>query len=325
MADATESRAQVLLITPSPRGSRNGNRTTALRWASHLRCLGHRVRVRERWCGERCDVLVAIHAVKSADSVLAALARDPELPIVLLLAGTDIEPAFAPTPAAAMAVARAAALVALHPLVADLIPAALRARVHVVEQAATAPPSQRRLPFRAVVLAHLRPVKDPLLPLRALALLPPTLPFELRLAGRALSPDLAAAVTAATAADPRARWLGELPRRAARALLADSHVCIVPSTAEGGANVVSEAIAAGTPLLVSAVPGNLGLLGNDWPATFPAGDAAALAQLLHRTATEPAFWQLLHERTRTLQPKVAPVRERAAIAALLRSLPHRST
>jgi hypothetical protein len=69
---------------------------------------------------------------------------------------------------------------------------------------------------------------------------------------------------------------------------------------------------------VSAVPGNLGLLGQDWPATFPPGDAEALARLLHRTATEPAFWTALQQRTQALQPRIAPARERQAIAALLR-------
>jgi hypothetical protein len=189
---------RVLVVTPAPAGNRGGNRATALRWAAHLRALGCRVRVRERWHGEAVDLLVAIHAVKSADSVIAAAQAIPGLRIAVLLAGTDIEPVFAPTPAAAAAVARADVLVALHGQVQDLVPLSLRPKLRAIEQSATAPASHRRLPFRACVLAHLRPVKDPLLPIQALRLLP-TAPIELVLAGRALTPDLAAAENSAPA------------------------------------------------------------------------------------------------------------------------------
>lgn len=317
----------ILIVTPAPRGSRAGNRITALRWAALLRQLGARVRVRTTWqgdwLGERCDVLVAVHAAKSAASVLACAAQQPGARIVVLLAGTDVYPTFAPDAATLAALERADVLVALQPLAAAVLPAALRSKVRTIVQSATparVAAGRPASPFRACVLAHLRPVKDPLLPFAALALLGPEPPLELVLAGRALGPELDLAVRAAVAADPRGRWLGEVPRRAARELLASSHVCIVPSASEGGANVVSEAIAAGTPVLASAVPGNLGLLGEGWPGLFPAGDAAALAALLHRAAVDAAFYQRLVAQTTALQAMVAPAREREAWAQLLADL-----
>jgi glycosyltransferase involved in cell wall biosynthesis len=94
----------------------------------------------------------------------------------------------------------------------------------------------------------------------------------------------------------------------------------VPSAAEGGANVVSEAIAAGTPVLATRIPGNLGLLGDDWPGLFAPGDARALGALLQRAATDSAFYQRLLARTRDLQHLVAPSRELAALRALLEDL-----
>ena len=312
---------RAVVVTPAPRGSRSGNRTTALRWAAMLRALGLAVRVRQEWCGEPCEVLIAVHAVKTAGSVLAALRAHPALPIVVLLAGTDVYPRFSPDADAAAALDRANALIALQPFAAHTLPPHLAAKVRTIVQSAT--PCARARPagvFRSCVLAHLRPVKDPLLPVRALAALPRELAIELHFAGRALTADLAAAMTTAAAADPRVRWHGELSRRAARELLASSHLCVVPSAAEGGANVVSEAIASGTPVAGTAIPGNLGLLGDDWPATFAVGDADGLARVLARAATDPGFYTSLVERTRALQPMVEPRREMAEWRRLLGDL-----
>jgi putative glycosyltransferase (TIGR04348 family) len=310
-----------VIVTPAPRGRWTGNRVTAVRWAGMLRRLGLRVRVVEGWHGEPCDLLVAVHAVKSAASVLAAAAALPGLRVVVVLAGTDIYPHFEPGADTAAALARADVLITLQHQGGDGLPSELRRKVRTIVQSATAVRGARAAtPFRACVLAHLRPVKDPLLPVQALAHVPSHVAIELVLAGRALSPETATAVTRALQAEPRARWLGELPRRAARALLATSHACIVPSMAEGGANVLSEALAATTPLLASAVAGNIGLLGASWPALFPAGDARGLGLLLARSAADGAFYQRLVEATLHLQPLVAPGRELAALARLLADL-----
>lgn len=309
-----------LVVTPASRGARTGNRTTALRLAAILRGLGMRPRLAEQWQGQPCELLIAVHAVKSAVSVLRARAAHPHMRIVVVLAGTDLYPTFAPGPDAFAALAAANALVTLQPRALDVLPPALRAKASTIVQSATAVRAAKAPTFRACVLAHLRPVKDPLLPFAALQFVPDEVPIEVVLAGRALSPVAAAAAEAALALDPRARWLGELPRRAARTLLASSHVCIVPSGAEGGANVVSEAIATGIPLLATAVAGNLGLLGDDWPGLFSPGDARALGKLLVRAASDAAFLAELQERTCALQPMVAPAEERAAWRRLLENL-----
>jgi putative glycosyltransferase (TIGR04348 family) len=323
--DAAATPARAILVTPAGRGSRSGNRVTALRWAAHLRRSGLRPRLVQSWQGEPCELLIAIHAVKSADSVLAAAAALPTLRIVVVLAGTDVYPRFDPPPAVSAALLRADAIVALQPAAAAALPAELQAKVRTIVQSATALTATRPPRFRACMLAHLRAVKAPLLPIEALRRLPPTPPCELVLAGRALDPGTAAALATALQHEPRAHWLGELPRRTARQLLADSHVCIVPSTSEGGANVVSEAIAAGTPVLASAVPGNLGLLGHDWPGLFPSGSAEALAVLWQRMLTDAPFAAELTARTVALQPMVAPAREQAELARLLRALAIRAT
>ncbi len=67
----------ITIVTPAPPGSRKGNRITARRWASLLRQLGHRVAIRQEYRGERCDVLVALHARRSFDAVQAFRSAHP--------------------------------------------------------------------------------------------------------------------------------------------------------------------------------------------------------------------------------------------------------
>ena len=59
---------QICLVTPAPLGARGGNRVTAERWARLLRGLSHRVRVVTAYTGGPADLLVALHARKSAPS-----------------------------------------------------------------------------------------------------------------------------------------------------------------------------------------------------------------------------------------------------------------
>ncbi|MFK7739802.1 MAG: glycosyltransferase family 4 protein [Planctomycetota bacterium] len=314
---------RILIVTPAKRGSRGGNRTTALRWAGLLRSSGHHVRVRTAWDGQGCDVLIAVHAAKTAAAVAEATAGRPQLQVVVLLAGTDIYPTFADDPATRAALLRADALVALQPNALDLLPAEIRPRATSIVQSATAAPAAgttRADRFTVVMLAHIRPVKQQLVALEALAAIPNHLDVRMVFAGGELDRDYSRRFRAAVAANPRATWIGECSRQDSKRLLAEAHLCLVPSSAEGGANVISESLAAGTAIACSAIPGNLGLLGEDWPAQFPAGNAHALAELLQRIRTDRAFLDSLGARTRALQPMVEPAAERAAWAALLATL-----
>jgi hypothetical protein len=58
------------------------------RWARILRRLGHRVIVVPRWTGEACDLLIALHARRSAGSVRRFRRAYPTRPIVVAL--TDL-------------------------------------------------------------------------------------------------------------------------------------------------------------------------------------------------------------------------------------------
>src|SRR5262245_55146779 len=170
----------VVIATPAPRGSGSGNRVTALRWALLLRRLGAHVRVVESWNGEVCNLLVAVHAVKEARSVLAAAVALPRLRVAVLLAGTDIYPQFAPDADTAAALGRADVVIALQRHGADSVPDGIRSKVRTIVQSATVVPTrQKAAVFQACVLAHLRPVKDPLLPVSALQHVPEHVPIAL--------------------------------------------------------------------------------------------------------------------------------------------------
>ena len=122
------------------------------------------------------------------------------------------------------------------------------------------------------------------------------------------------------ATNPRYHWLGELPRWQALRVLARSHVLVLSSITEGGANVISEALAVGVPVVASYIAGSIGLLGEEYPGYFPVEDTAALACLLAQVESDARFYQELQAWCTRLAPLVHPARELQAWASLLQEL-----
>jgi glycosyltransferase involved in cell wall biosynthesis len=94
----------------------------------------------------------------------------------------------------------------------------------------------------------------------------------------------------------------------------------VTSLAEGGANVVTEAIACTVPVISSRIDGSIGLLGDDHPGYFTPGDSDELSALLLRVEQDAAFAAELRERSRRLAPLVDPAVEVECWRALLEEL-----
>ena len=113
---------------------------------------------------------------------------------------------------------------------------------------------------------------------------------------------------------------GDLSRARVWSLLRSSRACVLSSRLEGGANVVGEAVVAGTPLVASRIPGSVGLLGDDYPGLFPAGDTRALAAALWRAETDATFLDGLRERCARLAPLFDPRRETDSWRDLLAEL-----
>jgi putative glycosyltransferase (TIGR04348 family) len=318
---------RICVVTPAPPRSLTGNRVTALRWARLLGQLGHQVRVVEEYGGQACDALVALHARKSARSVERAAGERPGLPIIVALTGTDLYRDARACPTTMASLDRAVALVVLQPQAVRELPEAMRSRTRVILQSAQRLRAEkpRRDAFEVAVLAHLRPVKDPFRAAMAARLLPSASRVRILHAGAALEPEFEQRARSEAASNPRYRWLGEMPHWRARRVLARSR--LLTSRSEGGANVLSEAIAAGIPVVSSRIPGSTGVLGSDYPGLFAMGDTQGLAALLRRAETDPEFYGSLGAWCRRLAPLVEPARERRAWRELLRDCvrPSRAT
>jgi putative glycosyltransferase (TIGR04348 family) len=314
---------KIRLITPAPAHSRKGNRVTALRWAQLLKQLGHQVRIEEQYEGGSCDLLVALHARRSFDSAARFQREHPQLPLIVALTGTDLYQDIHTDCQAQQALALATRLIVLQPMGLLELPEHLRHKARViyqsVERPRTIPPKARRT-FDVCVLGHLRPVKDPFRTAEASRLLPPGSRVRVLHVGGALSEEMAEQARREMAGNSRYRWLGELPRWRARQVLARSHLLSLTSEMEGGANVISEALAASVPILASRISGSIGLLGADYPGYFSVGDTEELAGLIERAERAPLFYEELRAWCARLAALVEPERERQSWEALLREL-----
>lgn len=314
---------RVALICPAPPRSLLGNRITAGRWQRMLRELGHRVFIETEATTRPCDLLIALHARKSAEAVRLSRARFPGRPIAVALTGTDLYRDIHHDESAQRSLELADRLIVLHGGGADELPRRLRSKVRVVPQSAPLvarkPRSSARL-FVVAVVGHLRDEKDPLRTAHAARLVPATSRLRVLHAGAALSPDHERAAREEERTNPRYRWLGKIPRAKARALIARSRLLAITSEMEGGANVVSEALAAGTPVLASRIPSMEAILGSDYPGLFPLGETAALARLLLRAETDARFLTELGRRCRSRRSSLSPAREKAALRSLVAEL-----
>ncbi len=313
--------AEIALITPAGRGSRAGNRATATRWAHLLRELGHRVRVSVEYDGTPADVMIALHAWRSAAAIQSFAQRWPDRPLVVVLTGTDLYEFQYSHPEPTLAsMACADALIGLHERVRDDIPEPMRGKLHTVLQSAR--PVVRRLPpvrrhFEVCVAGHLREEKDSLRAAFAVRDLPADSRLRVVQVGRAHDEQWAAAARSEMAINPRYRWRGEIAHAEVRRLMARARLMVISSRMEGGANVVSEACTAGLPVIASDIPGNRGLLGNEYPGYFPVGDTAALRAQLLRAERDPGFVDLLRDCCRARAPLFQPERERDALGRVV--------
>ncbi len=310
---------RISLITPYLPAARNGNAHTAVRWHRFLGRAGHSVAMASEWEARPADLMIALHARRSHASIVRFAALQPERPLVLVLTGTDIYRDILSDAAAQESLRLAHLIVTLQEQGPLALPPALRLKARVVYQSSPrlAPARRPSRHFDVCVVAHLRDEKDPFRAARAAALLPAASRVRIRHVGGALQPGMAEQARALAAAIPRWHWLGPLTHGETRRRIARSHLLVLSSHMEGGANVICEAVMAGTPVLASRIAGNIGMLGADYAGYFPAGDAAALAELMSRAETDATFYRLLAEQCAARALLFEPAREAAAVQALV--------
>ena len=319
LCDPMSAPLDICIVTPAAPGSLVGNRVTAERWRDLLTSLGHRVQISTAGAEDPCDLLIAVHARRSAAAAARFRADHPERPLIVALSGTDLYRDIHEDESAQNSLEIADRLIVLHPRGAEDLPAHLRSRVRPVLQSVELPAQSvaKADELQVCVLAHMRAVKDPLRAAAAARLLPDSSRIRIVHVGAALDRDFFERARGEQAANPRYTWLGELPRADSLHVLLQSHLHVISSHMEGGSNALCEAIACGVPTLSSRIAGSVGILGEDYPGYFAVGDTQELADLLGRFETGGGFRETLAGRTRELAHWFYPGRERAALAELI--------
>ena len=315
-------RKRILIVSPAAARDNNGNWQTASRWARFLRGR-HAVEVAAGWspADPVPDLLIALHARRSAEALAAFKQAHPQGPALLVLTGTDLYRDIDTSPEARASLDLADAVVLLQEAGLARLAPQVRARARVIYQSSPAlrPAAPKRRTIDICMIGHLRPEKDPLTFMRA-ATLVTTPRVRLLHIGGALDPELEQAARATEAATARYRWLGPMPHAQTRQRLKRCRAMVIASRMEGGANVIIEAVTSGVPVLASRIDGNVGMLGQDYAGYFPLGDAAALARLVERCVQDAAFDALLRRQCAARAALFTPQAEQAAVADLVDNL-----
>ncbi len=275
---------RIALITPYYLPSTRGNAVTVRRIEQQLQKLGCMVAVfslesgsaeliAERVRSFSPDIVHAFNAL-SCGPLAGRLAAESRIPFIITMTGTDI---FGSAEAAAAgngftAGSGAAALVFFSEEVRDSF-----IRAHPVQALPTAIIPQgvdlpenisAETPFtfacNFLLPAGVRAVKNLLFPFTPLAELQRCYPqTRLLLAGGVIEPEYAGKLIAAVAANPFARWLGEVAYEKMPALYNSAQVVLNSSLSEGGmANSLLEGMAYGRALLAADIEGNRSLVRN---------------------------------------------------------------
>ena len=313
---------KIALVTPAAANSRYGNRNTAMRWAQMLRELGHQVGVQQYWNGRSADLLLALHARRSHDSIARFAERYPERPLILALTGTDLYRDIHSDANAQESLELATRMVVLQDMgLRELVPR-LRRKTRVIYQScepiAHLPPLKSC--FEIVISGHLREEKDPFCGAAALAHLPADSRIRITHIGGARNPALATEARGWMKREPRYVWLDELARPQALATLARARAMLLSSRMEGGANVISEALTARVPVIASDISGNIGMLGCGYRGYYPLSDARALAKLLRRIETQAEFLTALRKQCAQRRKLISAAQEKRGLRTLLTGL-----
>jgi glycosyltransferase involved in cell wall biosynthesis len=325
-------RIDVRILTPFGAASGMGNWRTASRYAQMLRSSGVSAEVFEPsgiedaciQTGQRC-VAIVLNAQRSADEV-AAFHR-AGIPVLLVMTGTDLYVSLKPEQKGTPAYGRAEQSLTLASMIVTLQDEARRellarwpeldGKVHVLLQT-----SPIRKPFapvithqsktvRFMIAGHIREEKDPRTGFLAFHKAFPDgwarradggrVPVRLIHVGSYQDKTLMQELMLMSGRYPGILLEGPLSHAETMRSMTHVHCLIQPSVSEGGALVISEAVACRLPVIASNIPAHRAQLGEDYPGLFAVGDADQLAQQLTRFVADTSFSEVL----RSCQPELA--------------------
>ena len=324
--------SSVVIVSPALAEANNGNWRTARRW-QELLAGEHPVRITKEWPDAEASsdqVMLALHARRSAAPIAAWAQAHPGRGLAVVLTGTDLYQDIQTDAAAQHSLDLAQRLVVLQESGPEALPVWLRGKTRVIYQSSPAlPPLAKEAgQLTAVMVGHLRQVKTPHTLFAAARLLCQRGDIRIRHIGEGTAEAVLGDEARATQREcPNYEWLGPLPHGEALEEIRRAHVLVHTSAVEGGAHVILEAVRCGTPVLASRVPGNVGMLGQDYEGYFPHGDAGTLAQLLQacragQQAENPAAHLLgrLAAQCALRAPLFDAAAERSALLNLLQEL-----
>ena len=306
---------KILLFTPTPPGSKKGNRITAIRWARILRGLGHRVDVVDGVrlkTSARYDCMIALHAKRAHQAIVKFQKQFPDAALIVCLTGTDLHADLQNTNGAAArrmaldSVQRADKLVMLEPQGRLMLPSKMRAKAIVIFQSArkiTNPPAPLKSVFEVTLIGHLRAEKDPFLAARAAAGLPETSRVRIIHIGVALNAKMKRAAESEMKTNARYRWLGQRDHAETLRRLARSQLMVLTSKIEGAPSAISEAIVNRVPILATRIPATLGMMGPGHPGLFKIGSVVGLRRLMQKAECDSAFLKSLTQKSIQLQKR----------------------
>jgi putative glycosyltransferase (TIGR04348 family) len=315
--------SRVVIVSPALQDANNGNWQTARRWAQMLSKM-HRTRIVKVWEPnglESDDVMIALHARRSAPSIAAWKQQRGSRSLIVALTGTDLYRDILTDPDAQHSLEAAGRLIVLQELGIQSLPAPHRSKARVVFQSAT---SRKTLPktskhLNAVMVGHLRNEKMPQTLFAAARLLLGEPSIRITHIGASLDEKLAQDAIKTEALCGGYTWARGLKHAQTRARIQRAHVLVHTSKMEGGAHVIMEAVCSGTPVIASHIDGNVGMLGAGYDGYFPVGDAQTLAALLRRCKNEPAYLDHLATQCALRAPLFAPAAEQAALLNVVAS------
>lgn len=319
---AQPAKPTVVIVSPALASANNGNWQTAKRYRQLLRAY-FRVRLVSEWKGEKSDaVLIALHARRSFPSIAAWHEVHGAQGLVVVLTGTDLYRDIQHDFQAQQSLEFASRLVVLQSMGLDELPAPFKSKTSVLLQSTTPRVTLFKTSrcMRVVMVGHLREEKSPRTLFEAAALLAQQRDIHIQHIGAAHDQVLASMAHQTAALYPHYQFTGALTYPETRRQIQRSHVLVHTSVMEGGAHVIMESICSGVPVIASRIPGNMGMLGEDYAGLFPVGDAKALAEMLIRFRHDTEFEQLLKKQCALRAPLFSAEHERKGLLTIVQSV-----
>lgn len=285
--DKVEAKGSRVLLTTPYLYSQRGNTITTARLAAGLKEAGFSVDVAEfrssedsssiknMIAREQYDLLHCLHGL-SCGRLLEEVPELRKLPLILTTTGTDINGKWSESEKKliSLAFSHARELVVFNSefkrFFCEHYPS-LTSRVRVIPQGVKLPPSESLIksdlglnPKSVVFLlpSGLRPIKNIEIAITAFKSIAVKIPRYLLIVGAIIDKDYGKKIMDLISGEDSIKYLGELPHEEMGGIMNLSDIVLNTSYAEGQPQAVLEAMSLGKTAILSAVPGNIGVLKN---------------------------------------------------------------